>query len=52
MAQSYASTVIDAPAPAVWARIRDFNGLADRTDFFASQVFQGGFDALAARFGS
>lgn len=29
MAQSYASTVIDAPAPAVWARIRDFNGLAD-----------------------
>jgi hypothetical protein len=29
MARSYASTVIDAPAAAVWARIRDFNGLAD-----------------------
>ena len=28
MALSYASTVIDAPADAVWARIRDFNGLA------------------------
>ena len=27
MAKSYASTVIDAPADAVWARIRDFNGL-------------------------
>ena len=29
MALSYASTVIDAPVDAVWARIRDFNGLAD-----------------------
>jgi len=29
MALSYASTVIDASADAVWARIRDFNGLAD-----------------------
>ena len=28
MAKSYASTVIDAPADEVWARIRDFNGLA------------------------
>ena len=28
MAKSYASTVIDAPAADVWARIRDFNGLA------------------------
>jgi hypothetical protein len=27
MAKSYASTVIDAPAHEVWARIRDFNGL-------------------------
>ena len=27
MAKSYASTVIDAPADEVWARIRDFNGL-------------------------
>jgi hypothetical protein len=29
MALSHASTVIDAPAVAVWARIRDVNGLAD-----------------------
>ena len=28
MAKSYASTVIEAPAEDVWARIRDFNGLA------------------------
>jgi hypothetical protein len=28
MARSYASTVIDAPADDVWARIRDFNGLS------------------------
>lgn len=28
MARSYASTVIDAPADEVWARIRDFNGLS------------------------
>ena len=29
MALSYASTVIDAPADAVWAKIRDFNGMPD-----------------------
>ncbi len=28
MPKSYASTVIDAPADQVWARIRDFNGLS------------------------
>jgi hypothetical protein len=28
MPRSYASTVIDAPADEVWARVRDFNGLA------------------------
>jgi hypothetical protein len=28
MSKSYASTVINAPADAVWAHIRDFNGLA------------------------
>ena len=28
MAKSYASTVVDASAEDVWARIRDFNGLA------------------------
>lgn len=27
MPRSYASTVVDAPADAVWARVRDFNGL-------------------------
>ncbi len=29
MALSYASTVIDASADAVWAKIRDFNGMPD-----------------------
>jgi hypothetical protein len=29
VARSYASTVINAPADAVWERIRDFNGLAE-----------------------
>jgi hypothetical protein len=29
VARSYASTVIAAPGDEVWARIRDFNGLAD-----------------------
>ena len=29
MPTSYASTVIDAPADEVWARVRDFNGLSD-----------------------
>ncbi len=28
MARSYASTVVNAPPDEVWARIRDFNGLA------------------------
>jgi hypothetical protein len=27
MAKAHASVVIDAPADAVWSRIRDFNGL-------------------------
>jgi hypothetical protein len=27
MAKAYASTIVNAPAEAVWARIRDFNGL-------------------------
>jgi len=31
MAKAYASTVIDAPADEVWARIRDFNGLPEWT---------------------
>jgi hypothetical protein len=28
MPKAYASTVIDAPADEVWARVRDFNGLS------------------------
>lgn len=33
MAKVYISTVINAPADRVWARVRDFNGLPDWTDF-------------------
>jgi polyketide cyclase/dehydrase/lipid transport protein len=29
VARSYASTVINAPADDVWARVRDFNGLSE-----------------------
>jgi len=43
MAKSYASTVIDAPADAVWARIRDFNGLPDwNPDAFAGSEIEDG----------
>lgn len=35
MANVYVSTVIAAPASAVWNRIRDFNGLPDWTPFVA-----------------
>ncbi len=35
MAEVYVSTVIDAPAAAVWAVIRDFNGLPGWTPFVA-----------------
>ncbi len=61
MAKSYASTVIDAPADAVWARIRDFNGPAVwHSGLVASseieegkagdQVGSGGFEVLKAHF--
>ncbi len=35
MAHVYVSTVIDAPASAVWDRVRDFNGLPRWTPFVA-----------------
>ena len=35
MAKVYASTVIPAPASAVWAVVRDFNGLPKWTKFVA-----------------
>ena len=43
MARSYASTVIDAPADDVWARIRDFNGLATwHSGLVAQSEIEGG----------
>ena len=35
MIKVYISSVIDAPADAVWARVRDFNGLPKWTPFVA-----------------
>jgi hypothetical protein len=35
MIKVYTSSVIDAPADAVWARVRDFNGLPQWTPFVA-----------------
>ncbi len=35
MIKVYTSSVIDAPADAVWARVRDFNGLPEWTPFVA-----------------
>ena len=35
MIKVYTSTVIDAPADRVWARVRDFNGLPSWTPFVA-----------------
>ena len=42
MIKVYASSVIDAPADAVWARIRDFNGLPAWTPFVAESRIEGG----------
>jgi Polyketide cyclase / dehydrase and lipid transport len=43
MALSYASTVIDAPADAVWAKIRDFNGMPDwYPEVIATSEIEGG----------
>ncbi len=38
----YVSSVIDAPAQAVWGIIRDFNGLPDWTPFVARSRIEGG----------
>ena len=38
----YTSSVIDAPAEQVWARIRDFNGLPAWTPFVAESRIEGG----------
>jgi hypothetical protein len=38
----YVSSVIDAPADAVWAQIRDFNGLPKWTPFVAESRIEGG----------
>jgi Polyketide cyclase / dehydrase and lipid transport len=37
----YVSSVIDAPADAVWTQIRDFNGLAKWTPFVAESRIEG-----------
>ena len=42
MIKVYASSVIDAPADAVWARIRDFNGLPAWTPFVAESRIEAG----------
>ena len=48
MIKVYVSSVIDAPADAVWAQIRDFNGLPKWTPFVAESRIEGG---LARRHG-
>ena len=45
MIRVYTSSVIDAPADRVWARIRDFNGLPDWTPFVAESRIEGGLPA-------
>ena len=43
MALSYVSTVIDSSADAVWAKIRDFNGLSDwYSEAIAKSVIEDG----------
>lgn len=41
----YASSVLDAPADAVWARVRDFNGLPDWHPGIAESRIEGGLPA-------
>src|SRR4029450_6115327 len=45
MIKVYASSVIDAPADSVCARIRDFNGLPAWTPFVAESRIEGGLPA-------
>jgi hypothetical protein len=42
VARAYASTVIDAPAEAVWSRIRDFNGLPSWHPVVADSMIEDG----------
>ena len=42
MIKVYASSVIDASADAVWAHVRDFNGLPNWTPFVAESRIEGG----------
>jgi len=42
MIKVYTSSVIEAPADAVWARIRDFNGLPAWTPFVTESRIEGG----------
>ena len=42
MPKIFISSVIDAPADAVWARIRDFNGIADWHPAIASSEIEDG----------
>lgn len=41
MIRVYTSSVLDAPADAVWGVVRDFNGLPDWTPFVASSRIEG-----------
>ena len=45
MIKVYTSSVIDAPADAVWAVIRDFNGLPRWTPFVAESRIEAGLPA-------
>ncbi len=45
MIKVYTSSVIDAPADAVWAQVRDFNGLPKWTPFVAESRIEGGLPA-------
>ncbi len=44
MARAYASTILDAPVEAVWAVIRDFNGLPNWHPAIARSEIEGGLD--------
>ena len=45
MIKVYTSSVIDAPADAVWAQVRDFNGLPKWTPFVAESRIENGMPA-------
>src|SRR5499426_2072652 len=45
MIKVYTSSVIEAPADAVWAQIRDFNALPKWTPFVAESRIEGGLPA-------